>query len=102
MLLSETPAADPLAHPDQFVHRHIGPNAAETSELLALLGHKNLDELINAAVPQKIRLEKKLNLPAAKSEFDALAELKKISSENKVFRSFTGMGYYDTITPPVI
>ncbi|MEI9864764.1 MAG: aminomethyl-transferring glycine dehydrogenase [Limisphaerales bacterium] len=102
MLLSEITAADPLAHPDQFVHRHIGPNAAETSELLALLGHKNLDELINAAVPQKIRLEKKLNLPAAKSEFDALAELKKISSENKVFRSFIGMGYYDTITPPVI
>ncbi|MEJ0089446.1 MAG: aminomethyl-transferring glycine dehydrogenase [Limisphaerales bacterium] len=102
MLLSENAAADPLAHPDQFVNRHIGPNAAETKELLALLGHKNLDELIDAAVPQKIRLEKKLNLPAAKSEFDALAELKKISSENKVFRSFIGMGYYDTITPPVI
>ncbi len=91
-----------LQHPDQFVHRHIGPNAAETGELLALLGHKNLDELIDAAVPQKIRLGKKLNLPAARSEFDALAELKKISSENKVFRSFIGMGYSDTITPPVI
>jgi glycine dehydrogenase len=102
MLFSESTVTDPLAHPDQFIHRHIGPNAAETAELLALLGHKNLDELINAAVPQKIRLEKKLNLPAAKSEFDALAELKKISSENKVFRSFIGMGYYDTITPPVI
>ena len=102
MLNSEKTAADPLAHPDQFVHRHIGPNAAETNELLALLGHKNLDELIDAAVPKKIRLEKKLNLPAARSEFDALAELKKISSENKVFRSFIGMGYYDTITPPVI
>ncbi len=102
MLISENAVADPLAHPDQFVNRHIGPNVAETKELLALLGHKNLDELINAAVPQKIRLEKKLNLPAAKSEFDALAELKKISSENKVFRSFIGMGYYDTITPPVI
>jgi len=91
-----------LKHPDQFVRRHIGPNAAETSELLAFLGYKNLDNLIDAAVPQKIRLEKKLNLPAARSEFDALAELKKISSENKVFRSFIGMGYYDTITPPVI
>jgi glycine dehydrogenase len=102
MLLSENAAADPLAHPDKFVRRHIGPNAAEESELLALLGHKNLDELIDAAVPQKIRLGKKLNLPAARSEFDALAELKKISAENKVFRSFIGMGYYDTITPPVI
>ena len=102
MLLSEIAAADPLNHPDQFVHRHIGPNAAETAELLALLGRANLDELINAAVPQQIRLEKKLNLPAARSEFDALAELKKIAGENKVFRSFLGQGYYDTITPPVI
>ncbi len=91
-----------LSHPDQFVSRHIGPNAAETSAMLALLGQKNLDELINAAVPAKIRLEKDLNLPAARSEFDALAELRRIASENKVFRSFIGQGYYDCITPPVI
>jgi glycine dehydrogenase len=102
MLLSENAVTDPLARPDQFVHRHIGPNTVETGELLALLGHKDLDGLIDAAVPQKIRLGKKLNLPAARSEFDALAELKKVASENKVFRSFIGMGYYDTITPPVI
>ncbi|MGH7977196.1 MAG: glycine dehydrogenase, partial [Limisphaerales bacterium] len=93
---------DLTAHPDQFVRRHIGPNAAETSEMLAQLGFKNLDELIDAAVPEKIRLTKKLNLPAAKSEFEALAELKKIAGENKVFRSFIGMGYYDCVTPPVI
>src|SRR5882672_6591036 len=91
-----------LAHPDQFVHRHIGPNADETSSMLALLGHPNLDALINAAVPKQIRAGKKLNLPPARSEFDALAELKRIASENKVFRSFIGQGYYDTITPPVI
>jgi glycine dehydrogenase len=91
-----------FSHPDQFIRRHIGPNASETAEMLALLGQKTLDELIDAAVPQKIRLSKKLNLPAAKSEFAALAELKKISGENKVFRSFIGQGYYDTITPPVI
>jgi glycine dehydrogenase len=91
-----------LTHPDQFVCRHIGPNAQEKTEMLALLGHKNLGELIDAAVPKKIRLEKKLNLPGAKSEFDALADLKKIACENKVFRSFIGQGYYDTITPPVI
>ncbi len=91
-----------LAHPDRFVRRHIGPNAAETNDMLAVLGHKNLDELIVAAVPKQIRLGKNLKLPAARSEFDALAELKKISGENKVFRSFIGQGYYDTITPPVI
>jgi glycine dehydrogenase len=102
MLFSENVVANPLAHPDQFVRRHIGPNAEETSALLALLGHKNLEELIDAAVPKKIRLAKKLNLPAARSEHDALAEIRRIASENKVFRSFIGQGYYDTITPPVI
>ena len=91
-----------FAHPDHFVRRHIGPNAAETGAMLALLGRKNLDELIDAAVPGKIRLGKKLSLPAVRSEHDALAELKRIASENKVFRSFIGQGYYDTITPPVI
>ena len=94
--------ASPFQHPDQFVRRHIGPNAAETGEMLSLLGYKQLDELIDAAVPRKIRLGKQLNLPAAKSEFEALAELRRIAGENKVFRSFIGQGYYDTITPPVI
>ena len=70
--------------------------------MLELLGHQNLDQLIDAAVPKKIRLGKTLNLPAARSEHDALTELKKIAGENKVFRSFIGQGYYDTITPPVI
>jgi glycine dehydrogenase len=101
-MTEQTSKTNDLKHPDEFVRRHIGPNAAETSAMLALLGHKNLDELIDAAVPQKIRLEKKLNLPAAQTEFEGLAELKKIANENKVFRSFIGMGYYDTITPPVI
>jgi glycine dehydrogenase len=91
-----------LKHPDTFVHRHIGPNESEAKEMLALFGYKNVDELADAAVPKKIRLEKKLNLPEAKSEFEALADLKKIAGENKVFRSFIGMGYYDCITPPVI
>ena len=70
--------------------------------MLGQLGFKNLDELVDAAVPKKIRSGKKLNLPAAKTEFEALAELRAIASENKVFRSFIGQGYYDTITPPVI
>jgi glycine dehydrogenase len=91
-----------LPHPDQFVRRHVGPNVNETGEMLAQLGFKNLDELVGAAVPKKIRLAKKLKLPPAKSEFEALAELKKIAAENKVFRSFIGQGYYDCVTPPVI
>jgi glycine dehydrogenase len=87
---------------DPFVRRHIGPNTVEAAEMLAHLGFKNLDGLIDAAVPQKIRAAKKLNLPAARGEFQALAELRRIAGENKVFRSFIGQGYYDCITPPVI
>jgi glycine dehydrogenase len=70
--------------------------------MLALLGYKTMDDLTEAAVPRSIRSEKRLNLPAARSEFEALAELRRIASENKVFRSFLGQGYFDTITPPVI
>ena len=91
-----------LPHPDPFVRRHIGPNASETADMLALLGFKNLDELADAAVPKKIRQPKKLNLPAPRSEFEALAELRRIASKNIVFRSFIGQGFYDCITPPVI
>src|SRR4029079_9049742 len=54
------------------------------------------------AVPKQIRLSKPLNLPAAQSEFEVLRELKSIASQNQVFRSFIGQGYYDCITPPVI
>jgi len=93
---------DTLAHPDQFVRRHIGPNATETAAMLKLLGFDSLDALTDAAVPKQIRLGKALSLPAAQSEFDALRELKSIAAQNQVFRSFIGMGYSDCVTPPVI
>jgi glycine dehydrogenase len=94
--------SDSLAHPDQFRARHIGPNAAETAAMLKVVGYDSVDALVDAAVPKAIRLPKPLDLPAPASEFDALRELKSIASQNQVCRSFIGMGYYDTITPPVI
>ena len=93
---------DILPHPDQFARRHIGPNAAETGAMLAELGFKQLDDLIAAAVPGKIRFDRSLNIPPARSEMAALAEIRRIADHNKVFRSFIGQGYYDTVTPPVI
>jgi glycine dehydrogenase len=87
---------------DSFVRRHIGPNKEEIDAMLAKVGFENLDALIDAAVPKNIRLNRQLNLPAAKSEIDALAELRAMSKKNKVARSFVGAGYYDCITPPVI
>ena len=91
-----------LGHPDTFVRRHIGPRPAEMTEMLRTLGQSSLDSLADAAVPAAIRLNQLLNLPAAISEFEALAELRAIAAKNQVFRSFIGMGYSDTITPPVI
>ncbi|AFZ37441.1 Glycine dehydrogenase (decarboxylating) [Stanieria cyanosphaera PCC 7437] len=87
---------------DNFIARHIGPNSTEIAQMLAVLGYKNLDELIDRTVPSAIRLQESLNLPEAKSETQALACLGAIASQNKIYRSFMGMGYYNCITPPVI
>src|ERR1022692_1344840 len=70
--------------------------------MLKLVGFDSLDELTDATVPKQIRLGKSLNIPAARSEYEALAELRAVATQNQVFRSFIGMGYSDCITPPVI
>jgi glycine dehydrogenase len=93
---------NPTDRPDKFVRRHIGPGETDAIEMLAQIGFRNLDAMVDAAVPKKIRLGNKMNLAAARSEFDALADLKIIAGENRVLRSFIGMGYYDCITPAVI
>src|SRR4051812_2201755 len=106
---TESPAQSGAARPprekdrvDSFAHRHIGPNKAARAAMLAELGFDNLDELIDATVPRNIRLDHPLNLPAAKSESEALEELRNLAKKNTVARSFIGAGYSDTITPPVI
>src|SRR6266853_6272418 len=85
-----------------FADRHISPNAEEVAQMLRELGFENLDALVDATVPENIRLDRPLDLPKAKSENEALAELRALSSKNKVARNFTGAGYSDSITPPVI
>jgi glycine dehydrogenase len=89
----------------EFHHRHIGPNADEVRAMIATLGKKTLDEVMNDVVPTSVRRAKPLTLsrfPAALSEYEALERLKGVAAKNKVARSFIGMGYYDCITPPVI
>src|ERR1700758_3159008 len=93
---------EPIFDIDSFARRHIGPNEEEVSAMLREVGFENLDALLDAAVPKNIRLERELNLPEAKSETKALAELRAIAQKNKIARSFIGTGYYDCITPPVI
>ena len=70
--------------------------------MLKALGLASLDELVASTVPAHIRLPRGLDLPAPLGESAALAELREIAAENRVFRSFIGQGYYDTLTPPVI
>ncbi len=91
-----------LAPTDGFAPRHTSPTEAERAHMLAALGYPTLDALIDATVPAHIRLEKPLSLPAPLGESAALAELREVAAQNKVFRSFIGQGYYDTLTPPVI
>jgi glycine dehydrogenase len=87
---------------NSFARRHIGPNKDEVRVMLRELGFESLDSLVEAAVPRNIRLDRELNLPEAKSEMEALVELRAISRRNKLGRSFIGCGYSDCITPPVI
>src|SRR6266481_3776186 len=87
---------------NSFARRHIGPNEEEVRVMLREVGFEDLDSLVEAAVPRNIRLDRDLNLPEAKSEVEALTELRAISRKNKVARSFIGCGYSDCITPPVI
>ncbi len=99
---AKAPQNEVLAHPDRFPQRHIGPSAGQAKEMLDLLGRPNLEALIDATVPAGIRLQSPLKLPKGRGENEVLVELKTIASQNQVYRSFIGMGYYDCITPAVI
>jgi len=87
---------------DTFVRRHIGPDPREVAEMLAVVGHETLDDLIDATIPSDIRMDRALDLPGARSEAAVLAELRELADRNEVFRSYIGMGYHDCVTPPVI
>ena len=86
----------------EFAGRHIGTNEAEKNEMLKTIGINTLDALIDKTVPAAIRLKNPLKLPVAQTEFEYLDELKKIAAKNKVFKTYIGQGYYNTITPSVI
>ncbi|HSJ06643.1 MAG TPA: aminomethyl-transferring glycine dehydrogenase [Longimicrobiales bacterium] len=85
-----------------FERRHNGPGADEVRRMLDTLGYGSLDDLVDAAIPQSIRFRGRLDIADGASEHDALAELRTMASQNRVMRSYLGMGYHDTITPPVI
>ncbi|HUP94899.1 MAG TPA: aminomethyl-transferring glycine dehydrogenase [Burkholderiales bacterium] len=87
---------------DSFARRHIGPDEREEQAMLGAIGVSSLEELVRKAVPSSIALETPLDLQPPLTEPQALAELKRIATRNKIFKSYIGMGYYGTHTPGVI
>ncbi len=106
---------------EEFQSRHIGPDEHDLKEMLRVIGVKSLDELIDQTIPSRIRMKPAedarqpsppdrgragvglgLNLPGGVSEYRFLRELQSLAAKNKVFKSYIGLGYYDTITPSVI
>ena len=85
-----------------FASRHIGPSGAERESMLRVVGAASLDALIEETVPANIRLGRELTLPAARSEEQALADLRALMDRNVVAQSCIGAGYYGTNTPAVI
>ena len=86
----------------EFIRRHIGPSINEQKQMLSYLGFNSLDEFIKKIVPEKIIENNPLDIDEPVSEHEALNQLKQIASQNKIFKSFIGMGYYGTYTPNVI
>ncbi len=86
----------------EFADRHIGPRTAESRAMLAALGVPSLETLIAQTVPQSIRLDRPLDLPAPAGEAEALAELGAIMANNVIAKSFIGQGYHGCLVPPVI
>jgi len=87
---------------DDFTVRHCGPQGTEIEKMLHTCGVKTLDELIEKTVPTAIRLPEKLSLPDGLTEGEYLQAVKSLLSKNKLYKSYIGMGYYNTFTPAVI
>ncbi|MCB0764020.1 MAG: aminomethyl-transferring glycine dehydrogenase, partial [Flavobacteriales bacterium] len=88
--------------PVTYQERHIGPNAAETKEMLHAIGVSSLDELIDRTVPGGIRAGKALDVGPALTEREHLERMRTLGARNKVFRSYLGLGFSGTVLPPAI
>lgn len=102
MSQSSSPSLRELEHHGAFIERHIGPNDAEITHMLDVIGQPTLEAMTDAIVPASIKSPAPLALPAPITEVEALAKIRAIASKNTVFRSFIGQGYYGTHTPNVI
>ena len=94
--------SDEFGPSDDFVRRHIGPTAADVAAMLAAVGADSLDDLMAESLPAAIRMQGPLALGEGISEYELMGRLRELASQNRIYRSFIGMGYSDCITPPVI
>ncbi len=98
----QRPTLQQLQADDAFIRRHIGPSGSDQQRMLEQLGYDSMEAFIAAVVPAGIRMDEPLQLGEPTAEHIALAELKAIAGNNRMFRSFIGQGYYNTLTPGVI
>jgi len=87
---------------DSFVTRHLGPRKKDVQEMLKVIGVKSLDELIHNTIPSDIRLENELALPKPMSEIEFASHIGELAHKNKVYKTYIGLGYYESILPAVI
>jgi glycine dehydrogenase len=87
---------------DTFENRHLGPKDIELSKMLESTGVKTLEELVDKTIPNSIKIQQETRLGRAKTESEMLERIKEVGAMNKVLKSYIGLGYYNTITPPVI
>ncbi len=87
---------------NNFAKRHNGPQAQDVEKMLKTIGVSSIEELIDKTIPKQIRLKKDLNLPVGMNEFEYLNHIKSIAAKNKIYKSYIGQGYYNTILPAVL
>ncbi len=88
--------------PDNFSQRHLGPDRIEIEEMLQIIGAGSLDELVEKTIPASIFNKQSLNLPDAIEEHSYLQKMKEIAGKNKIFKTYIGLGYYNTLLPSAI
>ncbi len=87
---------------DKFVNRHNGPRKNDVKAMLDTIGAGSVDELIDQTIPAAIRLKKPLNLLSGMTEYQYHKHLRGVAAKNKIFKTYIGLGYYNTIIPPAI
>ncbi|GIS21730.1 MAG: hypothetical protein CM15mP122_2360 [Bacteroidota bacterium] len=87
---------------EMFVNRHLGPDENQIKKILSKIGVKSIENLLDETIPDSIRLKKPLDLPEGISEAEFTKLIYSLGRDNKVFKTYIGLGYHDTVTPAVI